>query len=131
MTPTRLAVALRAHAQGLYCLEAAAELLIAQSWLHRTDFTNKHISIRHILVDGRTTAVVDWPSAITALDTGDLPCSAGEKRMLRMTASLADGIPVDLRDNITGIDNHNVQLLLKAVLHASGQRPTPRRHDHL
>ena len=131
MTPTRLAVALRAHAQGLYCLEAAAELLIAQSWLHRTDFTNKHISIRRSLVDGPATAIVDWPSAITALDTGDLPCSAGEQRMLRMTASLADGIPVNLRDNITGIDNHNVQLLLKAVLHASGQRPTPRSHDHL
>jgi hypothetical protein len=35
MTPDRLAAALRNHAQGLYCLEAAAELLIAQSWLHR------------------------------------------------------------------------------------------------
>jgi len=131
MTSTLLAVALRAHAQGLYCLEAAAELLIAQSWLHRTDFTSKHISIRRSLVDGPATAIVDWPSAITALDTGDLPCSAGEQRMLRMTASLADGLPVDLRDTITGIDNHNVQLLLKAVLHASGQPPTPRRHDHL
>jgi hypothetical protein len=131
MTPTRLAAALRAHAQGLYCLEAAAELLIAQTWLHRTDFTSKHISFTRSLVDGRATAVIDWPSAITALDTGDLPCSGGEQRMLRMTASLADGTPVDLRDTITGVDNHNVQLLLKAVLHASGQRPTPQTHDHL
>ena len=131
MTPSRLAVALRAHTQGLYCLEAAAELLIAQSWLHRTDFTNNHIHIRRSPFDGRATAAVDWPSAITALNTGDLPCSGGEQRMLRMTASLADGIPVDLRDAITGIDNHNVQLLLKAVLHASGQRPTLRHNDHL
>ena len=29
--------------------------------------------------------------------------------MLRMTASIADGIPVDLRDT-TGIDDHNIQL---------------------
>ena len=29
--PAKLATALRAHAQGLYCLEAAAELLISQS----------------------------------------------------------------------------------------------------
>jgi hypothetical protein len=29
MTPTHLATALRAHAQGVYCLEAAAELLRA------------------------------------------------------------------------------------------------------
>ncbi len=33
-SPSELAAALRAHAQGLYCGEAAAELLIAQSWLH-------------------------------------------------------------------------------------------------
>jgi hypothetical protein len=42
--------------------------------------------------------------------------------MLRMTASIADGIPVDLRDSLTGIDDHNIQLLLRAVLHTSGQR---------
>lgn len=124
MTPTRLATALRAYAQGLYCLEAAAELLIAQSWLHRPDFTSEFITTSS-LVDGHAMAVVDWPSAITALNTGDLLCSGGEQRMLRMTASIADGILVDLRDSLTGIDDHNIQLLLRAVLHASGQRPSP------
>jgi len=123
MTPTRLAAALRAHAQGLYCLEAAAELLVAQSWLHRLDFTSEFITASDH-VDGQAMAVVDWPSAITALNTGDLLCSGGEKRMLRMTASIADGILVDLRDSLTGIDDHNIQLLLQAVLHASGQRPS-------
>jgi hypothetical protein len=110
---------------GLYCLEAAAELLIAQPWLHRTGFTGKFVSVNRRLVDERATAAVDWAAAISALDTGDLPCSGGEQRMLRVTASLADGLPVDLRDALTGIDDHNVQLLLKAVLHASGQRPSP------
>ena len=28
--------------------------------------------------------------------------------MLKITASLADGIPVDLRDTLTGLDDRNV-----------------------
>ena len=47
--------------------------------------------------------------------------------MLRITASLADGIPVDIQDTLTGLDDRNVQLLITAVLHASGQRRSPRR----
>jgi hypothetical protein len=35
--------------------------------------------------------------------------------MLRITASMADGIPVDLRDTITGIDDHNVQLVITVI----------------
>ena len=35
-SPAVLAAGLRAHAQGLYCLEAAADLLIDKSWLHRS-----------------------------------------------------------------------------------------------
>jgi hypothetical protein len=127
MTPTDLPTALRAHAQGAYCLEAAAELLIAhRSWLHRTDFTSQYLTISRGLPDGRAMAHIDWPAAITALETGQLVCSSGERRMLRITASLGDGIPVDLQDTLTGLDDHNVQLLLTAVLHASGRRrPSP------
>ena len=45
--------------------------------------------------------------------------------MFRITASLADGIPVDLRDTLTGLDDSNIQLLVKAVLWAcGGQIPT-------
>jgi hypothetical protein len=44
-SPAVLAAGLRAHAQGLCCLEAAAELLIAQSWLHRDDFTSRFITV--------------------------------------------------------------------------------------
>jgi hypothetical protein len=31
--------------------------------------------------------------------------------MLKITASLADGIPVDLRDTLTGLDDTSIQLL--------------------
>ena len=67
-------------------------------------------------------AAIDWEAAITALDAGELPSSAGEKRMLRLAASLADQAHVSLGDAITGIDEHNVGLLIKSVRHASGRR---------
>jgi hypothetical protein len=122
--PARLATALRYQAQGVYCLEAAAKLLIAHgTWLHRTDFTGEFITLSRGLADGRWMAIIDWPAAITALAAGHLPCSGGERRMLRLIASIADGIPADLRDILTGIDDHNIQLLLSAVLHTSGRRP--------
>jgi len=121
-SPAALAAALRAHAQGMYCLEAAAELLIAQSWLDRTDFTGGFVRLHRGTHAGQPAATVDWPAAVTALGAS-LACSGGERRMLRITASLADGIPVDLQDAVTGIDDRNVQLLIAAIRHASGKRP--------
>lgn len=118
-----MATALRHHAQGIYCLEAAAELLIAGPWLDRADFVSPYLTTSGV-TDGRWMASIDWPAAIAALDTGKLPCSGGERRMLRLTASLADGVPVDLREALTEIDHYNTQLLINAVLHASG-RPLP------
>jgi hypothetical protein len=38
-SPDMLATGLRTHAEGPRCLQAAAELLITQPWLHR-DFIN-------------------------------------------------------------------------------------------
>lgn len=125
-SPDVLAAGLRAHAQGLYCLEAAAELLIAKSWLHRDDFTSRFVTAHPGIGSGQLMTVIDWPAAVAALGSG-LACSGGEQRMLKITASLADGIPVDLRDTLTGLDDRNVQLLITAVLHASGQRPAHRR----
>ena len=121
-SPSELAAALRAHAQGLYCGEAAAELLIAQSWLHRADFTSRFITVHPSIADGQPMAVIDWAAAVTALGTS-LPSSGGERRMLKLTASIADGIPVDLQDALAGIDDRNIQLLITAIRHASGNRP--------
>lgn len=121
--PTDLAAALRAHAAGAYSLEAAADLLIAHAtWLHRCDFTTPFInSSRGPCLDTEL-SYVDWEAAVTALATGNLPCSGSEGRMLRLAASLADGIPVDLRDALTGLDAGNIRLVAKAVLHVSGWR---------
>jgi hypothetical protein len=50
--------------------------------------------------------------------------------MLRLAASLAGGIPVNLRDALTGIDDDGIQLVINAVRHASGDRPPSGFNDH-
>ena len=68
-------------------------------------------------------ADIDWDAAITALHAGELPCSGGERRILELSSSLAGGIPVDLRDAVTGLDDGNIARLVTAILHAAGKRP--------
>lgn len=126
-SPDVLAAGLRAHAQGLYCLEAAAELLIGKSWLHRDDFTSRFVTVHPRIGNGQQVAVIDWPAVIAALGSS-LPCSGGEQRMLRITASLADSLPVDLADAVTGLDDENIARLVTAILHASGRRPANSRY---
>jgi hypothetical protein len=122
VTTDDLAAALRACAAGLYPLEAGVALLTASgAFLHRSDFTGRFI--QHGTSQGTAMAAIDWETAITALGSGELPCSGGERRLLMLSASLADGIPVDLRDAATGLDDRNIQRLLTAILHASGKRP--------
>ena len=122
-----LAGQLRAWARGIYPDEASVELLIGHAvFLDRADFTSRFISIPG---DGAGLAVIDWPAVIAALDDS-LPCSGGENRMLRLAASLAGGIPVNLRDALTGIDDHGIQLVINAVRHASGHRPPSGFNDH-
>jgi hypothetical protein len=120
-SPDTLAAGLRAHARGLYCLQAAAELLISQDWLHRPEFT-RFITVHRPAGSGPVLAVVDWPAVIGALGPG-LACSGGERRMLKITASLADGIPVDLQETVTGLDDGNIELVITAIRRAAGQEP--------
>jgi hypothetical protein len=118
-----IAEALRAGAAGLYPLEAACELLISTGWLHRDDFA-RFISTSTSITDGVTElAEIDWQAAITGRDTGLLPCSGGENRTLRLAASIAAGIPVDLQHALSGLDQTSISLVARAVRHANGQRP--------
>ncbi|MGH7732909.1 MAG: hypothetical protein ACREOE_04185 [Gemmatimonadales bacterium] len=125
MTADDLTAALRACAAGLYPLEAGVALLAANgTFLHRTDFTSRFITTGTSISDGTTLmADIDWDAAITALHAGELPCSGGERRILELSSSLAGGIPVDLRDAVTGLDDGNIARLVTAILHASGKRP--------
>jgi hypothetical protein len=127
MTTPALPEALRACASGIYALEASAELLIAHAgWLDREDFTAAFIHTSRSLANPATDmAVIDWPAAMSALDTGQLPCSASEHKILRLAASLAEDHPVRLGTSVTGLDDRNIQLLVTAILHASGRRQPP------
>jgi len=127
MTTDELATALRACAAGLYPLEAGVALLTSNgTFLLRDDFTSRFIERGTSISDGTTPmAAIDWDAAAAALHAGEIPCSGGERRILMLSASLAGGIPVDLRDAATGLDDRNVQRLVTAILHASGKRPEP------
>jgi hypothetical protein len=121
---TDLPASLRAHAQGLLTDEAAVELLLAASccWLARDDFVAGFVRTCPGPVDGDVLTVIDWVGAIEAARAGRLPSSGGEQRILGLSASLAEGIPIDLRDAITGLDGANLDLVAAAVLHAGGRR---------
>ena len=119
MTASSLPAALRAGAQGLYTLEAATGLIIAHgTWLARDDF-------REHVYHGTGTATIDWEAVTRALNAYELPSSAGERRLLQLAASLAGQAPVVLGDAVTGLDDSNIQVLVRAVLHASGRRQSP------
>ena len=74
------------------------------------------------ITSGAVMAAVDFEAAARALETGALPCSGGEGRVLRIAASIAEGVPVDLREAVTGLDGNNAVLAAAAVLHAAGHR---------
>lgn len=122
--PAGLAAALRACASGLHAAEAACELIINHAtWLHRRDFRDDFLQTGVSITDASTPmADIDWTGAITALDAGNLPCSGGEARMLRIAASLAAGIPVNMRDALVGLDTANSQIVLEAIAHTTGHR---------
>jgi hypothetical protein len=91
MTTDDLTAALHACAAGLYPLEAGVALLASNgTFLHRDDFTTRFI--KHGTSGTTPMAAIDWDAATTALNSGDLPCSGGERRILQLSASLADGI---------------------------------------
>lgn len=119
---TILDQALRACATGVSTAEAGTSLLIGcGGWLHRDDFTSRFIETATSISDGATLmAAVDWNAAITALEGGQLPCSSGERHMLKLAASIAAGTPVNLSDTLSGIDHRNARLVVTAVSNATG-----------
>jgi hypothetical protein len=71
---------------------------------------------------GQVMAAVDFAAAAGALVAGVLPCSSGEGQVLQIAASIAEGVPVDLRAAVTGLDEVDAVLAARAVCHAAGYR---------
>ena len=66
-------------------------------------------------------AVIDFAAAAEAVQ-GMLPCSDGERQVLLVAASIAEGIPVDLREAALCMDGVNAARAAQAVCHAAGRR---------
>jgi hypothetical protein len=117
-----LADAIRAWAKGWLPTEAAAELLIGhRAWLLREDFLQVAVEVRWEPFRGREVAAVDFAAAAEAVQ-GVLPCSDGERQVLLVAASIAEGIPVDLREAALCMDAANAARAARAVCHAAGRR---------
>jgi len=70
---------------------------------------------------GREVAAVDFAAAAGAVQ-GVLPCSDGERQVLLAAASIAGGIPVDLREAALCLDAVNAARAAQAFCHAGGCR---------
>jgi hypothetical protein len=74
---------------------------------------------------GLAAAVRAGASGLYSLEAAcELVISAGWlRRDLRLAASIAAGIPVDLNDALSGLDQASISLVACAIRHANGQRP--------
>ena len=72
-------------------------------------------------VPGPEVAAIDFAAAADAVQ-GVLPCSDGERQVLLVAASIAEGVPVDLREAALCVDAVNAARAAQAMCHASGRR---------
>ena len=82
------------------------------------------VEFRWEVFRGQVVAAVDFAAAADAVQ-GMLPCSAGERQVLLIAASIAEGIPVDLREAALSLDAAGAAMAAGAVLHAAGHRGVP------
>lgn len=105
--------ALRAWAKGLYPAEAGVELLIRQGkaiyepapWLEELERP-----------EGPSMVSIDVSRLLEEVGAW----SGGEQRVVRIAASLLGGPPVDLAEEISGLDRPALALVLAALAHANG-----------
>lgn len=93
----------RDWARGNYPTEAGVELLARSGLLYER---------APWLREGRV-------DVETLLDESGV-LSGGEQRIVRIAASLLGGPPVNLADNLPGLDRRGVNLVLAALAHAAG-----------
>src|ERR1700751_3631773 len=117
-----VAEAIRAWAKGWLPTEAAAELLIAhRTWLLREDFLQVGGEVGGEPFRDQMVAAIDFAAAADAVQ-GMLPCSDGERQVLLVAASIAAGIPGDLREAALCMDAGNAARAAQAVCRAAGCR---------
>jgi hypothetical protein len=117
--------ALRAQAQASksWCVLAAVDLLVGHGFLLDEAFVCRFVDVWVSTADGSLRASLDWRAAAEASQEAWrlLRCSDAQGQVLRIAASLADGVPVDLRDAVSGLDGVSVALVVAAVLAGNGR----------
>jgi hypothetical protein len=83
----------------------------------REDFLQVAVEFRWESLLCRQVAAVDFAAAVDAVP-GMLPCLHGERQVLLVAASIAEGIPVELREAVLCRDAANAA---RAVCHAAGR----------
>jgi hypothetical protein len=77
------------------------------------------------LADTRIAAILACKGGVISdITVGDCVEMADAQRLVHSRG----GIPVDLRDTVTGLDDRNTALLLTAIRHATGKRPEDSRY---
>jgi len=79
------------------------------------------VEFRWDVYRNREVAAIDFAAAADAVQ-GVLPCSDGERQVLLVAASIAEGVPVDLREASLCMDADNAVRAARAVCHAAGRR---------
>jgi hypothetical protein len=116
LSTDELVAALRAGGRGLYSSEAALELIVAHDfWLRRPDF-RRFVGVTLRLDGTGVLAHIDWPAVADA----NLPSSGSEAAILRLACEVA-AVPTDssIQELVSGLDETNLVLALRAILHAS------------
>ena len=116
----RLAALLRGTAAGMLADVAAVDLITAHGRFLDDPAFRKVIAAGSSVTDGQPFAVIHWNAALYALEHGHLPCSTSERAVLLIAASLAEGIPVSLRENLGSLDRRNITLVTDAITAANG-----------
>jgi hypothetical protein len=107
--PATLAEKLNIYAFGTCHLEAANHILT-----HCVQ--GRLLDTLQLTWEDDEAAEIDWPA--TLAQAGYL--SGGERRLLKLAASLGSGHPVDLADALGGLDTWNAKVVVDAIAHAVG-----------
>ncbi|NEK86483.1 hypothetical protein GCU60_12070 [Blastococcus saxobsidens] len=113
--------ALMRGAAGDHGAESGLVLLMAGDWLpelSQADLITVEICLDGCCGDGPV-AKLDWAGVHAALQDGRLAGSAGEIAALRVAASLAHGLLVDLGEVAAGLDRRSIGAVQAAIAFAT------------
>ena len=115
-----LAALLAAGADGALADMAAIQLLTAHRyWLTRAD-SPRRSSRRPQPAQRAAAGARPLAGRRRALAAGSLPGTGSETAILQIAASLAAGLPVRLRNAVTGLDHANLTAVAGAIMTAGG-----------